>query len=78
MNKQHDAHVQTWTSHRLITNHDEHVEAWYAWLESRLPEDPFTGFNYEGDDDFAKHQVGSPSNCTPRQGRANWSDGFPS
>ena len=33
--------------------HDAHIEAWYAWLESRLPEDPFTGFNYEGDDDFA-------------------------
>lgn len=33
--------------------HDAHVQTWVDWLESHLPEDPFTGFNYEGDDDFA-------------------------
>jgi hypothetical protein len=37
----------------MNTQHDAHVQTWVDWLDSRLPEDPFTGFNYEGDDDFA-------------------------
>jgi len=36
MNIQHDAHVQTWTSHRVIKIHDAHIEAWYGWREYQL------------------------------------------
>lgn len=61
MNTQHDAHVQfaidlgrldyTVTKSGKVNyfvipmSHDA--------LDSLLPEDPWTGFNYEGDDDFA-------------------------
>lgn len=37
----------------MNTQHDAHVVAYETYLDSLLPEDPWTGFNYEGDDDFA-------------------------
>lgn len=69
MNTQHDAHVQfaidlgrldyTVTKSGKVNyfvipmSHDAHVVAYETYLDSLLPEDPWTGFNYEGDDDFA-------------------------
>ncbi|MGW8177976.1 MAG: hypothetical protein ACWGQW_04180 [bacterium] len=37
----------------MCEQHDAHVVSYESYLDSLLPEDPFTGFNYEGDDDFA-------------------------